>query len=154
MTRLGVIAVHLGALPAGVVLAILMATAFHAADTRAEVELELHDTFIVVAHSHATLLLGVCVALGTLVVRRYGTMNWLIVASWVIFGVHLLSALLPWRPAATTPTEPGVFHALLPPHLWHGYVYVHSAFTGFLALTSGVWTSMLRTLHARTAVGT
>ena len=153
MSRLGVIAVHLGALPVGVVLAIMMAIAFHPGATREAIEVELHDTYFVVAHIHATLLLGVCLAVGTLVARRYGTVNWLIGASWALFGVHLVSALLPWGAAARTPAEPGVFRAVLPSHSWQAYIYIHSAIAGFLAFTSGVWMSMWRTLRPRTEVG-
>jgi heme/copper-type cytochrome/quinol oxidase subunit 1 len=91
MTRAGVITAHIGALPVAILLAVLAGLAFpghRAAD------LQLHDTFFVVAHFHTTVVLAVTVLVATVVAYRYGAINLAIIVAWPLLVIHFASSFL------------------------------------------------------------
>jgi heme/copper-type cytochrome/quinol oxidase subunit 1 len=142
MTRAGVITAHLGALPAAVLLSVLLALVI---PSHRATDVQLHDTFFVVAHFHSTILLGTCVLVATLVTYRYGTINPLIIAAWAFFVIHVACAAIPWpgRGSVSAP-GPGVVVTVLPSNWGWGYLSVVSAVAGFLAVFLGIVVSLSR----------
>ena len=91
MTRGGVITAHLLAVPAAIVLFLVFAFAL-AAQRPADVQ--LRDTYFVVAHFHVGSALAASALVATLVARRYGAMNSFIVGAWALLTIHLLLAMV------------------------------------------------------------
>jgi heme/copper-type cytochrome/quinol oxidase subunit 1 len=145
VTRAGVITAHLGALPLAALLSVplaLMAPSHRATD------IQLHDTFVVVAHFHSTILLGTCALVVSLVAYRYGTINPLIIAAWTFFVIHVACASIPWSGrGSVSPPEAGVVVTLLPSNSGLGYLYVASALAGFLAVLLGMLVSLSRAVR-------
>jgi hypothetical protein len=144
MTRAGIVAAHLGAIPAALVVALAVAIAM---PTPTGVDVHLHDTFFVVGHFHATVVLCACVLAVTGVALRYGAMNAMLIAAWVLLVVHLASALLPpLRRGSVAAADSSVVVAALPAHPGLGYLYLFSALAGLFAVLLGLAISLWRGL--------
>jgi heme/copper-type cytochrome/quinol oxidase subunit 1 len=122
MTRAGVITVHIAALPVAILVSALVGLAlpWHRA-----ADVQLQDTFFVVAHFHLTVALAVSVLVATLVVYRYGEINLLIRAAWALLIIHVAFASV---------REIGV-------------PYVSTALTCFLAVALGMVLSLWRRIR-------
>src|ERR671910_793828 len=94
MSRIGVICVHMAALPLGLVAAVPLAMAATVAgDSGRAIDLHFKDTMFVVAHFHIpALAAGVVLAVACAVLLS-GSMNWLVKASWVCVFVHIVAAV-------------------------------------------------------------
>lgn len=145
MTRPGIIAAHLAALPVALLLSVALAVAVPSLQA---VDIHLNDTFFVVAHFHATILLGVSALVVTLVASRYGSINPLIVASWAFVITHVASAALPWLRRGSIDPGPGVV-TTLPSHPGLGYLYIASALMGLLTVMLGMVVSLLKVLRQK-----
>jgi heme/copper-type cytochrome/quinol oxidase subunit 1 len=79
MTRAGVITAHVAAFPVAILVSVLLGVAlpWHRA-----ADLQLHDTFFVVAHFHTTVVLAVSVLVATVVAYWFGAVNVAIIAAW------------------------------------------------------------------------
>jgi hypothetical protein len=139
MTRTAVVTAHLVAVPAAIVLSVLVALLSPA---HRAAEIELHDTFFVVAHFHATVVLAVAVLVASLVAYRYGAMNAAIVAAWPLLIIHLTAAGLLERGQQSSSTLPGVVVTVLPSHPQLSNLYIGSALVGFLAVVLGMVISL------------
>ena len=145
MTRAGVITAHLGALPTGVAFSALFALLM---PSHRGIDVQLHDTFFVVAHFHPATILAACALVVTLVAYRYGAINRPLVASWVFLLIHVACAWLLRQfllAALGSPTEGVSF--VSPTHPALGYLYVASAVAGILAVLAGMVMSLVTALR-------
>jgi hypothetical protein len=149
VTRLGVIA-HLAALPLAFVLAVATVAISPFRSSREAIEIELHDTFFVVAHFHVSVLLAVAVLVVTVVAYRFGALNWALQASWLVLVVHLVVAFLPWLPAELSRGgERGTFAVIRSSSLRLPHAYLVSAIFGFAAVAVGLIVSLRKGLRHR-----
>jgi heme/copper-type cytochrome/quinol oxidase subunit 1 len=145
MTRAGLITAHLGALPAGIALSVLFALV--TPSSRA-VDVELHDTYFVVAHFHLATLLAACVLVVTLVAYSYGALNRALLAAWVFLLIHLACAwMLRQIRLEALASQPDVFGFVSPAHPGLGYLYLASAVAGILAVLAGMVMSLVTALR-------
>jgi heme/copper-type cytochrome/quinol oxidase subunit 1 len=143
MKRPAVIAMHVLALPAAVLVSLVLVVVLPSARG---VEHALHDTYFVVAHFHASAVLGSTVAVVTLVAYACGGMNWLLRTGWGLLVVHLAAAFIPWGPPSlesvggtvsiVPPSSPGLAHA-----------YIASAVVGFVVAVGGLLMSAVKALR-------
>ena len=71
VTRLRIVIAHVAALPLALVVAVVVAIRPFRSSPEA-IDIELNDTFFVVAHFHASIVLGAFVLVATGVAYRYG----------------------------------------------------------------------------------
>ena len=154
MKRLSaVVAAHLLALPVAAVLSLALALVLPATVSQQAIDVALHDTYFVVAHFHASILLGSCVAVTTLVAHRYGRVSWPLRAAWGLLALHVLSAVVPWgAPAAAAVREPGAFVLRPPSHPGLAYLYLGSALAGLLATLVGLLVSFASGLPSKRVI--
>ena len=130
-------------------LAAAIATISPFRSSREAIDIELHDTFFVVAHFHPSILLGASVLVATLVAYRYGALNWAIQASWFLLLIHLVLAVLPWLPPDVGDhPESGVVVRLRPLGYGLAHTYGVSAIFGFSTIVVGLGISLWRSLRA------
>jgi hypothetical protein len=157
MRRLGIAAVHLLALPGTLLAAALISLGeivlFPTAVSQRNIDIQMHDTYFVVAHVHVSALVCAWVAVTTLVAFRQGTLSWFFGAGWISLILHLTAAALPW-PALTDPGTRGeavAFVRFAPLHLDFARLYLASAVLAFLASLTGLLLSLARGLQSRQA---
>jgi heme/copper-type cytochrome/quinol oxidase subunit 1 len=92
MTRAAVVTAHLVALPVAVLISVLVTLV---TPSHRGTDIQLRDTFFVVAHFHVTAALAVSALVASLVAYRYGAINAAIVTAWVALVVHLASVAVP-----------------------------------------------------------
>ena len=152
MSRFGAVCAHAAALPLGVMAAIGLAIALAAAGgSDRAIDLHFRDTMFVVAHFHIPALAGGVVLVVSAAVARYGTMNWLVRASWWLLLLHIISAVLLWPPRVGDTPGPGGFSHItfLQPEL--GFMYIGSALASVGATLLGLAVSLWNSLVHRTA---
>jgi hypothetical protein len=112
----------------------------------------MDDTLFVVAHFHLSVLLTAAVIAVTLVARWHGTTSWAVWASWLLLGIHVFAAVLPWAPpAALTPKESEVvFVTAARSHL--ALMYAFFAALGLCTAVVAWVISLWRSIRTREAV--
>jgi len=135
-----VVALHVLAVPAAIILATLLGLAWAAAAGHTTVDLALNETMFVVVHFHVGLLLLAWVAACTFVSWRYGVVSTPLRIGLVVTAVHFVVALGLWLGGAPEPP------VALRPHV--GWTYLLSAATGFLLVAIGLILSLVRTLNS------
>ncbi len=146
--RLGVVVAHLLALPVAAVLSLALVLVFPTTVSQQAINVALHDTYFLVAHFHASILLGSCVAVTTLVAHRYGRVSWPLRAAWGLLALHVLSAVVLWgAPTAAEVREPVAF-VLRPAHPGLAYLYLGSSLAGFVATLVGLLVSFASGLRS------
>jgi hypothetical protein len=109
MTRATVIAAHVVALPAAARLSAAVALTI---PSHRAVDVQLHDTYFVVAHFHPTSVLAAFVLVASVVAYRYGSINAPILLSWVLLVIHVCSAVAQGlHRQGSVPAEPDVVMA-------------------------------------------
>jgi len=146
MTRAAVITAHVVALPAAVLLSAALALLL---PSHRGIDVQLHDTFFVVAHFHATVILATSVAVATFVAYRYGGINVPLVASWAFLIVHVASAAAQrLAQQGLAPADAGMVTSVLPSHPGMAYLYIGTFLGGFCAVILGIavslWTGICR----------
>jgi heme/copper-type cytochrome/quinol oxidase subunit 1 len=91
MTRGGAITAHIAAIPVAMLLAMLVGLALPG---HRVTDVQLHDTFFVVAHFHTTVVVAVTVLVATVVAYRYGAINLAILVAWPLLVIHCASSFL------------------------------------------------------------
>jgi hypothetical protein len=137
--RLGIVAMHLLAPPAAIVLSAFINILMPESVSQAAVRQELNDTYWVVADFH---LAGVVIAfalLTTVVAIFYRSFNWSLGLAWVACVLHVTSVLAHWGAAggAVPPSHPG-----------GASVYLGSALIALAATLLGLVLSLSRTLQS------
>jgi hypothetical protein len=145
MTRATVITAHLVALPVALVLAAALAVTI---PSHRAVDIQLHDTYFVVAHFHATVVLATSVLVATVVAYRYGAINGLIVVAWALLIIHVASAAAQNLGRQGSPSaEPGAVMIVLPSHPGMAYLYFATFVGGFGANVLGIAMSLWVSVH-------
>lgn len=144
MTRAGIIAVHLGAVPAGVALSVLLSAVMPS--SRA-VGAHLRDTWFVAAHFHTRSLLAACALVVTLVAYGSGAVDRAIVAMWGFVLVHAACVSILQRSRHAAPGPPAGVISVVSARPALGYLYVASAVAGLLAVLAGMLTSLVNALR-------
>src|SRR5215471_14631021 len=97
MSRLGVVASHVLALPAGLLVSLIVAILMPRIVPERGVSVALNDTYFVVAHFHASTLLAGLLLGVTLVAYKCHSLNWAIHAAWAFLLLHVVAAIVAWR---------------------------------------------------------
>jgi len=140
MTRATVITAHLVALPVALVLAAALAVMI---PSHRAVDIQLHDTYFVVAHFHATVVLAASVLVASVVAYRYGAINGLIVVAWALLIIHVASAAAQNLGGQGSPSaEPGAVMTVLPSHPGMAFLYLATFVGGFGAIVLGIAMSL------------
>ena len=148
MKRLKVIGLHVLALPAAALLAIVSAIVAATMHPTRAVEIALQDTLFVVAHFHVTIILGSLAAIVTLVAYVCDSFNWAIAGAWAFFILHTLVALMPSPvPFEGQPSGDGFVFLVPPAHPISAYAYVGSAIACLIAAVIGLLVSAVRALQ-------
>ena len=147
MTRAAVITAHVVALPAALLLSAALALL---RPSHQGIDVQLHDTFFVVAHFHATVILATSVLVATFVAYRYGGINVPLMVSWAFLIVHMASAAAQrLAQQGSAPADAGVVTSVLPSHPGTAYLYIGTFLGGFCAVILGIVASLWAGIRRR-----
>ena len=139
MKRLGIVAVHLLALPAALAFSVLINAMMPESPSQDAVRQELNDTYWVVADFHLATEVIAFTLLTTVLAGFYRSLNWSLGLAWVACVLHVGSMLVHW--GATGGPVP-------PSHPGGASVYLGSALTAVAATLLGLVLSLYRALQS------
>jgi hypothetical protein len=149
MRRLAVVMMHVFALPIGLLIALILGVLLPPLLPDRGVSIELHDTYFIVAHLHASIVLASSLLVVTFVAYAYHSLNWAVHTSWVAFILHLLAALVAWRVSVIPEARGSGTVSFIPPaYPGSAILYLGSAAAALVCTVIALLISLVRALQS------
>ena len=150
MSRLLVCVTHALALPAGLLLSLMVAIVLPPIVPQRAVSIALNDTYFVVAHFHASVVLASFLLVVSVLAYRCHSLNWAVHAAWAFLLLHVVAALVAWRVSVILGAdEPATLSFVPPAYPGTAYLYLGSAAVGLGLTLIGLLVSLVRALQSQ-----
>jgi len=149
MSRLGVVASHVFALPAGLLVSLIVAILMPRIVAERAVSVSLNDSYFVVAHFHASTLLAGSLLVVTFVAHKCHGLNWALHAAWASLLLHAVAAIVAWRVSVSLTQGPATVSFVPPAYPGLAYLYLGSAGAGLVLTLLALLVSLVRALQSR-----
>jgi hypothetical protein len=113
------------------------------------VSVALDDTYFVVAHFHASIVLASSLLVVTLVAYKCHSLNWAIHAAWAFMLLHAVAAIVAWRVSVSLTPTPATVSFVPPAYPGFAYLYLGSAAMGLVLTLFALLVSLVRALQSQ-----